>query len=456
MHELPLNSRFFKSIRWNFFDACVYQLILTGHYAALFYFTSPVFFGMMGTIFSLVFLLATLANAGLDGTLSAFFIRIVCSRDQMKQIIMRHLGFTLFLAFTLGTITLISSWFISHHLPPLSCTLALILLGILMCESIKKSLRMFLQLAFRAPIVAAIESATVICYVSWVWLGYYYGQSLTLMHLFLPMFACWLCATLAYSFFVIQLYKQLPQKTVAPTELIAQTLFIKSRFFNMLNQLVHQLFSSNFLVPFFAMRGGFAVAGQLKLICYISYGITSALQKIIGFSASAFFSNLIGQEVKVMRHAFMLVQKTLLLFLANIFLFSFAIGLGFLFFTNASLTSFSPQVPLLILIFSMQLSENFFTAFERLLIVQEQADILTLINGGTALTLYLTICTTEQLSLITTLSILLAIRFCAFLILRSYTRDQNNPQKIQSTPIKKILYPPLIGGALFLAVHFFL
>ena len=105
-------------------------------------------------------------------------------------------------------------------------------------------------------------------------------------------------ATVASVFFVYQLYRELPPLPTALTEPISQNLFIKNRFLNLLNQLVHQLFSSNFLVPLFALRGGFAVAGQLKLVCYISYGITSALQKIIGFSASALFAQFVGKESK--------------------------------------------------------------------------------------------------------------------------------------------------------------
>lgn len=455
MQESKLNYCFFKSIRWNFLDACIYQTVLTGHYAALFFATTPAFFGMMGTLFSLVFLLATVANAGLDTTFSAFYTRVVSSRFQMRTIIMRHLGATTVIACILGMLMLLLWISLPYGMPPFSLSLALTLLGILICESIKKSLRMLLQLAFRTPIVAGIESATVVGYVGSVWLGHLCGVPLTLMHLFLPMLICWLGATLASVFFVYQLYRELPPLPTALTEPISQNLFIKNRFLNLLNQLVHQLFSSNFLVPLFALRGGFAVAGQLKLVCYISYGITSALQKIIGFSASALFAQLVGKESKNMRHAFMLVQKTLLLFLASIFLLTMVIGIGFLFFTQAPLSQQSPHLVILALIFSMQLSENFFTAFERFLIVKEQALFLTIVNGGTAAALYLTIHATGQLSLLSTLSVLLAIRICAFFVVRSYTLGQVIKNKTTPPSLKHLVYPPLIGTALFLVIRLF-
>ncbi len=456
MQKSALHSSFFKSVRWNFFDACVYQVVLTGHYAALFYATTPAFFGMMGTLFSLVFLLATLANAGLDATLSAFYTRAVSSRIQMQTIIMRHIGATIVIAFVLGTLISFLWIILPYRSPSFSFPLALTLLGILICESVKKSLRMVLQLAFHTPLVAGIESATVLSYVCAVWLGHFCGLSLTLMHLFLPMLICWLGATLVSAFFVYRLYQQLPLLPPTLTESISQTLFIKNRFLNLTNQLVHQLFSSNFLVPFFALRGGFAVAGQLKLVCYVSYGITSALQKIIGFSASALFAQLVGKESKNMRHAFMLVQKTLLAFLASILLLAVVIGSSFLFFTQAPLAQQSPHLVLLALIFSMQLSENFFTTFERLLIVQERALFLTFINGGTAAALYLTIRVTGQLSLLSTISILLAIRICAFFVVRSYTLSHVNQTKTALASMKQLVYPPLIGTVLFLVIRLFL
>ncbi len=413
-----LNTHFFRSIRWNALDACVYQGVLTIHYAALFYVTEPAFFGAMGTLFSLVFLLATIANVGLDGTLSTFFTRACVTQVQVRSIIIRHLGATALVALTLGLFALRLATYLPRSFPPLSPALSLIILLILVCESIKKSVRMLLQLSFQAPTVAVIESATVIGYVGWVWLDYAMGLPFTLMHLFFPMVICWLASTAAFTWASFQFYRRLPLSVSAHEHVpISHARITKNRFFNLLNQLVHQLFSSNFLVPFFAMRGGFSLAGLLKLVCYLSYGLTSVIQKMIGFSASALLAQTIEQEN--MRHAFFLANKTLLRAMWLILFLATLIITGLFLRSSLHVTPpASSMLCLLFFIFLIQISENFFTVYERLLIVRERTFFLAFLNGSTTLALYGVLRVTGQAPLLVTLSLMLFIRLLAFYLLR--------------------------------------
>jgi hypothetical protein len=415
----PLRAQFLRSLYWNAFNACLYQGILTIHYAALFYVTDSHFFGTMGSLFSLVFLLATMVNMGLDGTLSTFFTRTCVTKREFRLTIMRHIRATIGIGIILGGVSLT----IISLLPPFSSLIsvdqALILGIILVCEGIKKSLRMILQLSFRANIVAYIENTTVCTYVSWVWIGYCRGIPFSFITLFMPMVVCWTGELCAFSFFVYRFYQKLPLHMVNKQTPIAQTRFVRNRFFNLLNQVVHQLFSSNFLVPFFALHGGFALAGLIKLTCYLSYGLTSIIQKMIGFSTSAFFAQFATE--KIMRQDVGLAHRILFGIIACLLLIGVSIILTCMYLLDIHARA---PLALLFLIFFIQLSENFFTAYERLLIVKEHTSFLVLLNGGTTGIVMLLLHVTHQAPLVTILIWLLLVRVISFYFLHAYAQQE--------------------------------
>ena len=301
------------SLKWISLESLSYQFILLTHQILLFKVSGYKTYGAIGTIFSLVYFTVTITSLGLESSLSPFFKKISKSKKSFRlffivqlipTIVLSVIAASLFMLFKKAgygytCTSLLSYWLIA------------IIALLIFTESIKKTLRGILYLAFKNRINAFIEIASILAYVFTVWLLYFITKQLTLNTIFIPMFAISALSSTILIFFIIRFYAQLPETRKPFEQEISLSRVAKCRLLNFINQFGHNMFSSNFLVPFFAFQFGLTQAGIFKLLSHISYGITSLMRKIFGWTSDSFLSQAKDMAIEYKQNIFSIITKQL-------------------------------------------------------------------------------------------------------------------------------------------------
>ncbi len=362
-----LFEKFYRGLRWNTLEAVIYQGSLLGHQIALFKAISPSLYGVVGTLFSLTYLIIAVSNLGLDATLAPFFTTLLSSKYSFRKILLPNIapGLLFLGAIGLGIPLILSLLTISLSDPYVGIIIGLLAL----CEGIQKTLRTILQLAFYNKITALVDSIRVLSYIAAIWSLYGIGYELTIYLIFMPMLISSLCAMIIFGHYVYHLYTQLPESSSEPLEKTIPHRFRIARFFNFLNQMSHLIFSSNFLVPFFAMQFGFDIAGLFKLISSSAHSITILINKIFGHTTEALLAQVKEMDLTTKRAVFAKITS-------NIYQTLYAIIIFFVINHTVILSSQRTQVDtpwlLMSLFFIVHLSEYFFMAYEKFYITHEK------------------------------------------------------------------------------------
>lgn len=411
------NKLFSVSVQWNSFEAVLYQGILLFHQLLLFHVIDRSAYGLIGALFSLTYLIVTLINFGLDISLAPFFGKICQSKDSFKkalviQLLPEYGIIAIAAALTLVAYPLLPAAFVARY--KLNGLLILTIALLALLESTKKTARSVLHLAFLNKKTAFTEIGTLIGYTALVWGAYSFGYPLSIATVFIPMIIMSAINCLILGLHIVTFYQQLPAScpTVEPG---FQIRILKNRFFNFLNQLSHMVFSSNFLVPFFAMQFGLQQAGILKLVSTLVYSVTIILQKVFGVSSSCLLSQSKESPLHYKRELFGLISNRLNQALLAIGLFFI---LNFKTIINWGTTIHNQQTWYLIyLFFIISFSENLFIAYEKFYITEEKADRLFVFNlivmGLIGAILY----QADAIAPLTLLIMIIAIRLLAFIAL---------------------------------------
>ncbi|MFC1843123.1 hypothetical protein ACFLYU_05700 [Candidatus Dependentiae bacterium] len=153
---------------------------------------------------------------------------------------------------------------------------------------------------------------------------------------------------------------------------------MKIRTINFINQFTHNMFSSNFLVPFFAVQFGLAQAGLFKLLSHITYTITMLMRKIFGWSCDAILSHTKNLAITCKQTIFHAITQKINTILIALVIF-LSINLTKLIkYTNTPASALN--WPLIYFFLAITLIENLFISYEKFYIVQERNSILLVTN----------------------------------------------------------------------------
>ncbi|MCX5921706.1 MAG: hypothetical protein NTX86_00015, partial [Candidatus Dependentiae bacterium] len=302
-----------------------------------------------------------------------------------------------------------------HQESPLTPFMLIVIGLLIFFEGIKKTMRMLLQLACLNHKTALIEMTSIVTYTSLVWIGYFLGYPIGLSLVFIPMLAVSALSSLALCVCAHDYYTTLPDNSNARElpDATMQWRILRSRWFNFLNQASHMFFSSNFLVPFFALSFGFNQAGIFKLMSSIVHCITVILQKSFGISSSILLSHLKETSVADKQSAFLFISNHLNQVLYGIIIF-FVINYGTIMHIN-SIANTGPAWTLAYLFFIISFSENFFIAYEKFFIAHEKSDHLFIFNLIIISLLSIIIFHAALFSQLTLLITIIAVRIIAFM-----------------------------------------
>ncbi len=379
-------KRFFSAVKWNTFESFCYQFIFVIHQIGLFTYCDRALYGKMGALFSTCYVIVTLLVSGFDGGLLPFFKEFILNKQSFRVFLFKYVGLQ-FVGMTVGAYALLLFFFLTRLSVHNSFVIGFLLTTFIVSEGIKKILKQLLYLSFCNRQTAVYEVFQMIAYVLTVWGCYWSGYAFSIELFLIP----FIVYSLSFSFFCLitlfYYYQSLPLQFSFPTFPSVRTFFV-IRFSVLVNQMSRVLFSSNFLIPLFALHGGFQEAGVLTFANYLTHACISLFQKSTLAPTEALFS-------RVKQFSLVVHYRALLLVLSLFSFFATIIGL-FVFFNGRtcaekfgckSLDHLTWTV--MIFFFFIHLLESMFALYEKFFLMQERVKLLAFGNVFTCLICYL-------------------------------------------------------------------
>jgi len=433
-----ISKKLSHSLKWLSLESIIYQAIFLLHQICLLKITGYKLYGAIGALFSIIYLTVTITSFGLESSLSPFFKEISTSKKSFFHFFTFQFSITLLLALLSIPIILLlklSDPSIFSHQTNLLFMLIIPLL--ILSESIKKTLRAILYLSFKNKINMTIEIISLLCYVATIWAIYLTSHTVSLYTIFTPMLLMSLTSNSLLFTHVYRYYEALPENLHSQAGQDSSKNLswrpLKTRSINFANQFSHSLFSSNFLVPFFAFQFGLAQAGIFKLLSHVSYSISMLMRKIFGWSSDALLSQTKDLSMEEKQHIFSQLNQKINHAIIALIIF-------FMINTRKIATFYAPATvinwPLIYFFLMITLTENLFISYEKFYIVEEKNSILLILNLFSTLTLFAIISYSSYLSQPLLLFLILLSRATFFVILAliSFAKWQIRPQ-IQIKPL---------------------
>jgi|GEM_PF-2745909 len=350
-----------STIRVNLFSSTAYEISRFLHNSMLFMVLPLSEYGKIGSIFSLIYLAAHIGECGGGSAFVPVMEHVLQTRNRFYQLVV-------FPQTALLLLTAICTH--AFFTPYFSNDRVIILAAILLTttEGVRMTLRTLLHASGYARRVVVAELCTTASYFIFIWGGYALSAfSLHTRTIFLP----FLIVSLATTFYFLGLmegsYGEHEKQSPEP---LSYREIIVSRATIMLLHLPQTLFSSNFLVPFFAIHSGLACGGIAKITSEIAATIKAVARATVGFSGVALFKAN-KDNLQKMREVFKLLWKQLNEILCVNLLF-IACALPVLWVTSSHSTS----TGLLLAFILLNASNYLFVIYEQLFLVTKKIWVL--------------------------------------------------------------------------------
>lgn len=383
-----LHKKFYYALTWNSIESVIYQLLLLSHQILLFHTVGSEKYGLIGFVFSFIYLSIALVNFGFDDSIAPFFSLATINKHNFKRLFIPQICFEIIILVSYSIFLFFMAPALVHKIPIIlhNPMLLYLICGIIISEGMKKTMRSFLHIAFVNKKTTVIELATIMMYITTVWAYYLLGFPITFSLLLIPLFFTSCVGSIILGYTIYQWFKQLPNSKATPITTHIIKRIIKNRFFAYLIQLNHQFFSGNFLVPLFALQCGLQCAAVVKLASHIIHTISSIINKIIGPTSVALLAHYKNKDLIEKRKAFFIATGSIHQLLYAFFIFFFINYKKLILFCD------SPHVlsywPFIFLFMTIHFSEHFFTIYEKFYITEEKIEYLLLLHCITTASMY--------------------------------------------------------------------
>ncbi len=369
-------KNFSSGFKWNIFGSSFYEGLKILHQLFLIKILEQLSYGLMGSIFSIIYLTVYLTDTGLTYTLPTFFNIFTDSKANFKNIFLKKYFSPQILLITASSILVTYIYSISFLNSTYSPFLYTIPLTIFF-ESIRIFLRRFLHTAFKSKEVVISESIQTPLYILAVWIPYlFFKFPMTLNLIFIPHLIDSIVGTIVLTAMIQKYYTGLSNtKESCPTNLWPR--IFKARLFNYSINISKQFFTGNFLTPFFAAQFGLKDAGIFNLVNHLAESIKSIMKSTTIFSGNALLVKFKTGTIKAKRFAFDLLNKKLNLIIYPVVIFIF---------TNYQLISSLQESQNItqatfamgLLFILLTLADYFFIIYDQFYIIEEQSGKLFL------------------------------------------------------------------------------
>ena len=390
--SLPFLRYFKQSLFWNLFDSVGTQGLLILYHILFRLFYGSELHGKVGCTLSVFYLCIIIFNVGLDFSFAPFFAYFTKNTRTFRQFILYLLLPQLL--FLTGIVSIFYTYFdhLKHFVPffktfgPVGSVLLASIGLTFLTESIKKTIKTFLQLAFYTRLTSLVEVLGMLVYMSIIFMSTFIGTSITLDYTW-QVLGCISCIQLiALSLGAFVFYNSLPKASSGEWQHLPARI-TKTRVFAWSNQCIQQLFSGNFLVPICAIQFGLEQASLMKVLTSISYWITLIGNKVIGITGNALLAHVKNRSLDTQRKAFEYISYLLTQSLYFLLIFLVINGKKIALLQSAPSGKISWSLLYFLLILSFL--ECFFVIYEKWYIFEEKASIYFFFNLVSFSALYL-------------------------------------------------------------------
>lgn len=366
--------KFHKSFRWAFAGSLVYEITKTLHNIFLIKLLIPQEYGIISSCLAFTYFLTKFTDLGASSSLLPFFSLIVKSKQNFKSLLFKYY---LLPHISLTTIIVIITTALLHQtkLPqPISTTTLYLITIVVILETIRSFLRLFMYTALQTRVVVFIEVATFLGFVLSVWMPYLiFNIPISFNSVFIPHFIESAVSVFFLIIFLMNFYKKLPDKPKnIPSNILSRTL--KTKALNYTLRLSREFFSTHFLTPFFAFRFGLEYAGIFYFSTVLAHSIQSVFKVSVGYMGNALFATLKDENSSEKQLAFSILCHKMSRILIPITIFLIINLKNIL--KHALVSNINTMVFILPLLFLFILIIDFvMTIYEQLYIAEEKAEI---------------------------------------------------------------------------------
>ena len=444
-----ITKKFLSSFRWNIFGSCFYEISKISHQIFLLKVIESSSYGLIGSIFSIIYLAVYLGEFGFGHTLPPFLNIFIQSKQNFKKLFLKLYIFPQILLIMITAAITTYFYSISYLNNQQSPYLILIPI-IIFTESIRIFCRRFSHTVFLSQLTITMESVMIFIFLSIIWIPYlFFNIRITPTLVFFSYALDSILGTITFIFIIKNFYKTLPNKKLSfPSDLWPR--IFKTRFFNYSIQASKNFFTGNFLTPFFASQFGLSQAGIFNLANHIAESIKAIMKATIIFSGNALLAKLKTTTMKLKKQAFDLLGTKLNIVIYPIIIFLLINQKTLLNLKGtANLSQYTLSLVLLFLLITFM--EYFFMIYEQFYVIEEKAGKLFLFKVLEMTLFYSFVILNNFPTPLMTLVIIIIIRTLIFLIIAT---NAYSIWKIK--PNFKIKYKYLIYYIIFSLIFYFL
>jgi hypothetical protein len=292
-------------------ETALYQVMLVAHQIMLYHYVQTSFYGIISAIFSVIYIATLHVNLGLDLSFAPLFNIHRNSCAYFKQITQQIIANMLY-----GLVATFIIYHMRDHISYLTSSQLIICCLLVISETTKKSLKSILHLLLAHRYIMAVELTTLCLYIITVWSLFIWGYTPSITIIFLPMLGISSLAVCMYGYLYTVRYFTL--KTTSTDISKPATSYLRTlRLQHYIYQIIHSVYSPNFLVSLIAVQYDIELAAVLKIVSIGLYAINNMIRYAFGITSSVLFSHIKNMYVHEKEAIFTLLHrylyKTLLL-----------------------------------------------------------------------------------------------------------------------------------------------
>jgi len=412
-----VKDRFTKGFRWSFLGSIIFESTHIIHNSLMFYILGSSYYGLLGSLFSIIYLIINIVDFGFEDSFSTFLHSITQNKQTFKKV------FPLYVLpqiFFLGLGSIVAFYFYKtiffHSYQQLAAPFFFFLI---ISEGIRIFFRRFLHNIFFNKATVIAEQVLAFVYYATVWTSYYFlSQPLTIKLIFIPYLINSLFAIIIFIGMIIRFYKTLSDTDLASPKNLWRRI-LKARYYNYLINIEKFLISGNFLVPFFATMFGLRQAGLFKIATIVAHSIKALVKSAIHFSGAALLASLKTKSVSVKKEAFYALSGKLnhiIIFVALFLTVNY--NLFSLFHSISPYLQSAWQYAFIFI--GITLIHQLFVVYEQFYIIEEFANKLFIIKSIEFILFYLLIISNKHITPLMALVNIGLIQILCFTILATH------------------------------------
>ncbi|MCB9493590.1 MAG: hypothetical protein H6679_04925 [Epsilonproteobacteria bacterium] len=421
--DLGKAQRFKYGFKWTLAGSIMYEVVKSFHIFLLFSYMTHASYGIVGALFSLIYLTTYIADFGASNTIPSYASLFTQSRKSFVYTFVHYylLPNTPFIILCTGLCTYI---FLPKFLSTQS-SMFWIAPCIIVLETVRSFMRYLLHTIFLNKQVVVIELTLFFLYKASIWFCFFVmGWTLSLELIFFPHFVDSLLCVLLFSVLTVRYVIRLPSTDLTDHDIdqIRKASISKTyamRICNCILRFARHMFTSNLLTPLFAYKFGLKSAGFFYLSSSFAHSLQSIIRYSVGFSGNALLASLKQSPLSTKKEAFGMLCQSMVNLIAPPTLFLLInyhpiVRLS----QRHEVTSITVSLSLIFLLITF--TEFFFMIYEQFYIVEQESSKFLLIKLIELGLLYFAFEANPYATPFSILTFLIVIRCIVFAIIASH------------------------------------